>query len=318
MTNGSGMHRVAEALAAAETALGHDSQLVDINKPDTWDSAVDADVQVIHTHFPDNMAKRVTRPLRLVWVGHGTPDHMFQNAAEESDHGGMWAGRPIGLLLHWMKVAHAKVTFWERHKWMYDRMLTVGARPVDLVPLGVDLAFWGGGTTAGKFAGEPSVFTCENPHYIKWPYDLLVAWAAIADDLPDARLHGAYLPNDMHSFYFPFFDALGSTYTAYLSATVFDKINLRNAYLSSDFFCGLVRYGDLNHNGLQAAAAGANTISYAGNPHAKYWIAEGDQREIARQLLAIFRKEVEPRTPTPVPDITDTAKAMLAVYGDIL
>lgn len=317
LTNGSGMHRVAETLAVAETALGLTSVLADPTKPETWEPFEDADVNVIHTHFPDVMAKRATKPLRLVWVGHGTPDHVFQSAVEEAGHGAYGHGDAIQLMLHWLKVAHAKVTFWPRHKWIYDRMLTVGSRPVDLVPLGVDRTFWAGGASAGKFAGTPSVLTCDNPHYFKWPYDLLVAWTEIAAAFPETRLHCNYVPNDMHRAFFPFFNALGSTYTTYMSPMVFDKVNLRNALNSVDFFAGLVRYGDLNHLSLEAAATGCKTISYAGNAHASFWVPDGDQRDLAKNLLAIFRGEVEPRIPAPIPDISDTAAGMVAVYRSI-
>lgn len=318
ITNGSGMHRVAEALAKAETAPGCTSTLADPTKPETWDVHEESDIHVVHTHFPDAMRKRVKTPLRLVWVGHGTPDHVFQSSVEEASHGAYGHGDAIQLMLHWLKTAHAKVTFWPRHKWMYDRMLTVGARKVDLVPLGVDTAFWGAGESAGKYAGEPSVLTCENPHYFKWPYDLLAAWVEIAEEFAGARLHCGYLPNDMHRAFFPFFNALGSSYTSYMSPTVFDKLNLRNALRSTDFFCGLVRYGDLNHLSLEAAAAGAKTISYAGNQHAMFWVEDGDQRRLAEQLAAIFRGEVTPRITERVPDIATTAAGMVAVYTDIL
>src|SRR3990167_8502491 len=315
--NGSGMHRVAETLAAAETALGITSGLADPTKPETWDAHVDADIHVVHTHFPDVMAKRATKPLRVVWVGHGTPDHVFQSAVEEAGRGSYGHGDAIQLMLHWLKVADARVTFWPRHKWMYDRMLTKGARPTDLVPMGVDTAFWSGGESAGKFAGTPSVLTCENPHEFKWPYDLLVAWPALAEEYPEIRLHGNYIPNDMHRAFFPFFNALGSTYTAYLSPIVFDKANLRNALKSVDFFCGLVRYGDHNPLSLEAAASGCKTISYAGNPYATYWVPNGDQRELAKHLLTIFKGDATPRQPDPIPDIHDTATAMVAVYRSI-
>lgn len=319
LCNKSGMHRVADSVATAESALGLDSKMMDLDKPDTWAWAETADVQVIHTHFPDVMRQRVKKPLRFVWVGHGTPDHVFQSEVEESFKGaGMWQSSPLQLMLTWLKEAHAKVTFWERHQWMYDRMLTVGARPVDVVPLGVDTAFWSAGGSKGKYAGTPSVLTCENPHYIKWPYDLLVAWSEIRRQVPEARLHAAYVPNDMHRTFFPFFHAMGSTYTAYIGPTLFDREGLRNALQSVDYYAGLVRYGDLNVMSLEAASAGAKIISYTGNPYASYWVPEGDQRVIASSLLAIFRGEVAPRTIAPVPSITDTASAMRRIYEAIV
>ena len=311
------MHRVAESLVKAEIALGLTSVLVDPSKVEEWVKAEDADVHIIHTHFPDKMRKRVTRPLRLAWVGHGTPDHVFQSSVEEANTAGYGHGDGLMLMQHWLKNCDAKVTFWERHKWIYDTMLAKGARPVDCVPMGVDLDFWKGHVTQGKFAGEPSVFTAENPHYFKWPYDLLVAWRKVMDEMDEAKLHAVYIPRDMHRQFFPFFNATGASYGAYLSPGVFDKAWLKNAFVSCDFVAGLVRYGDLNHISLEANAAGANTISYAGNPYSKYWVSEGDQRELAKQLLAIFKGEVEPRTQAKVPDISTTATEMVRVYGEI-
>jgi hypothetical protein len=85
-------------------------------------------------------------------------------------------------------------------------------------------------------------------------------------------------------------------------------------FKSVDFVLGLVRYGDFNQLSLQANAAGAKTISYRGNEYADYWVTEGDQREIAKELTSILKGEVAPRTKTPVPDIAETAAAMKAIY----
>jgi len=219
-----------------------------------------------------------------------------------------------------LRVSDARVTFWPRHQWIYDRFLTKGARPTDCVPLGVDLSFWSEpGESQGKFAGEPSVFTAENPHRIKWPLDLYWLWPAIADEYPEVCLHSVYLPRDMHRVFFPLLDGNGTAFHSHISPNVFDKGWLRNAFRSTDFFCGLVRYGDLNHLSLQAAAAGAKTISYRGNPHATYWITEGSQIEMTQELLDIFAGNTPPRASiTPVSDIAATARAMAAVYSDIL
>jgi len=311
------MHRVAESLAEAEVKLGLNSVLADPNLPETWEQYVDADVHVVHTHFPCKMKKRLTKPLRLVWVGHGTPDHVFQSAVQEMEKGQYGHGDAIQLTQHWLKTAHARVTFWERHAYIYDRMLTAGARPTDVLPMGVDLSFWKGGVTAGKYAGEPSVFTAENPHYIKWPYDLMTAWPLVADEYPEARLHAIYLPRDMHRAFFPWFNAMGSNFTSFVTPGIFDKAWLKNAFVSTDYTVGLVRYGDINHLSMQANAAGAKTISYPGNPHSDFWVAEGDQRVIASELLEIFRGDRAPRRKEPVADISDTAQAMKLIYEDI-
>ena len=318
ITNGSGMHRVAESLAEGERLTGLDSTLADPTLPDTWDAYVDADVHVVHTHFPDAMKKRVTKPLRIVWVGHGTPDHVFQSAVQEYENAGYGHGDPNMLMQHWLKEADARVTFWDRHAWIYDQMLTKGARPTDVVPMGIDKAFWAEGATQGKFAGEPSVFTAENPHYIKWPYDLFTAWPSVVKEYAMARMHAVYLPRDMHRAFFPWFNAMGTFYSSYVSPGVFDKAWLRNAFQSTDYTVGLVRYGDLNHLSMQANAAGAKTISYPGNPYSDFWVAEGDQRGIAKELIEIFKGDRAPREKTPVPDLSDTVTAMVRVYEDIL
>ena len=318
ITNGSGMHRVAESLALAECALGLDSQLADPTLPDTWPSHIDADVHVVHTHLPNKMRTMVTKPLRIVWVGHGTPDHVFQTAVQEFEGGAYGHGDAIALTQHWLKEAHARVTFWPRHKWIYDQMLTTGARPTDCIPMGVDTAFWSAGTTQGKFAGEPSVFTAENPHYIKWPYDLMTAWPDVTRAFPEAKLHAVYLPRDMHRAFFPWFNQLGTSWSSYISPAVFSKEWLRNAFQSCDFTAGLVRYGDLNHLSMQANAAGAKTISYPGNEFSDFWVQEGDQRGIAKELVEILKGDRAPRKKTPVADVSETAAAMHSIYKDIL
>lgn len=317
MACGSGMHRVAESIAAAERSLGLDSQLVDVQKDSTWEWAEDADIHVTHTHFPSVMYGRLRKPRRMVWVGHGTPDHVFHSAAEDAATAHYGHGDALMLMQHWLKVSDARVTFWPRHKWVYDRMLTRGARPTDCLPLGVDRAFWCPGESAGKFVGSPSVLTSENPHYFKWPYDLFTCWSDVAEAVPTVQLHANYLPRDMHRVFFPWVNALGAHYSSYISANTYDHSWLRNAFRSADFYCGLVRYGDLNHIALQANAAGIKTISYAGNPHSDFWVTEGDQRELAAQLIAILRGEVAPRDKSPVPDISETARAMQRVYEEI-
>lgn len=314
LTNSSGMHRVAETLAEAEVKLGLDSKVVSLDDQPSWDAAMTADVHVVHTHFPTKMNKARKKGSKTVWVGHGTPDHVFQNAAESAQNGGYGHSDDVMLMQHWLKMADAKVTFWERHKWIYDSMLPVAARKTDLIPLGVDRAFWGAGVTRGKYAGEPSVFTAENPHYIKWPYDLVTAWPAVLEQVTEARLHMIYLPRDMHRTFIPWMNANGASFGSYISPSVFTKEELRNAFQSTDYTIGLVRYGDLNHLSLQANAAGSKTISYTGNPHAAYWIPEGDQREIAKHLIAILKGDVMPRKSTEVPDISDTARAFIQLY----
>lgn len=316
LTNGSGLHRVAESLAAAERSLGLDSQLVDSRDATTWVGVEDADIHVVHSHLPPMVKRR--RESRIVWVGHGTPDHCYQSAVEESEHGGYGHGDALMLSLHWLKVADAKVTFWDRHKWIYDQMLTTGARPVDVVPMGVDLAFWRQGGSAGKFSGEPSLFYGENPHYIKWAYDFITALPTVAKAHPGVMAHLVYQVRDHHRVQFPWMHQIGASFHSHVSAGVYDKAWLRNAFQSTDYTVGLVRYGDLNHLSMEANAAGARTISYAGNPYAMYWVPEGDQREIAKALTAILAGDVPPRDRPPVPDVSDTARVFQTIYEEIL
>lgn len=319
LTNGSGLHRVAESLAKAETALGLDSTLVDTNLHDETMASVDADIFVVHSHLPPVVSAKRKKSSRIVYVGHGTPDHIYQSSVEEAERGGYGHADPLMLLQHWLKVADARVTFWERHKWIYDQMLSTGARPTDCIPMGVDLAFWQDGRASeGKFAGEPSLFYGENPHYIKWAYDLMTALPTIAKAHPGVMLHSVYQVRDHHRALFPWFNALGASFHSHIAHGTFAKPWLRNAFKSTDFVVGLVRYGDLNHLSMEANAAGAVTVSYPGNPHSDYHVSEGDQRGLARELIEILSGDRAPRAKTPVPDISETAASMLNIYHEIL
>lgn len=94
--------------------------------------------------------------------------------------------------------------------------------------------------------------------------------------------------------------------------------NLRNAFCSTDFFIGLVRYGDANRLVLEASASGAKTITYAGNEYSDFWLHEGDQRNMADELLAILQGKTNPRKKTPVADLQDTAVSMRKIYERIV
>lgn len=313
------MHRVAENIVNAEKALGVESLHVDCSsRTSEWEDAADADVHVVHTHLPDEI--RYKTNAKIVWVAHGTPDHVFHSAVEAGINAPYGHGDSLMLMQEWLKNADARVTFWPRHQWIYQQMVSKGTK-VHLVPLGVDREFWGAGVSRGKYEGDPSVFTAENPHYIKWPYDLFVAWRDIYDAMlragRKAKLHAVYMPRDMHRWVFPLVNANGCSYGAHISPITFPHDELRNVFDSIDFYVGLVRYGDFNQIALQANAAGATTISYAGNPYSDFWITEGDQRQIVEQLLAILKGDAKPRQKEPVPDLADTAKAMISIYEAI-
>jgi len=318
MFNQSGMNRVAESLVEAEKQIGLDSHIVNIQETTVgeWDTWADADIHVAHTHFPDQMRKKLTKPLRLVWVSHGTPEHVFNSAVEESNkgygHGDGWM-----LFMYWLQHADARVTFWPRHAAIMESMADKGTK-VHCIPLGVNKAFWEAGLSGGKYAGNPSVWSGENCHAIKWPLDLLIMWPWVYRELDGANLHVNYLPTNLHRYFFPLVNRNGASYGAHISPLTFAHSELRNIFRSIDWFIGLVKYGDHNRLSLEANTAGAKTISYAGNIYSDYWLPEGDQRIAAAELVRILKGEVEPRKKTPVPDISETVLAMKQIYESIL
>jgi hypothetical protein len=308
------MHQVAKDLAEAETALGHDSKLISSFDRAEWPDGMEADIHVSHTHVPDPVRKAGGK---LVWVGHGTPEHCFKVSSEEAARGGYGHGDCLMLIQWWMQHADAIVTFWPRHAWFWSKMCDKHTQ-VDCIPLGVNLAFWSAEKSAGKYVGNPSVLTCENCHDIKWPLDLAVMWEDIYEEFMDAQLHFIYLPTDQHRIWFPLMNRIGTTFKAYASNKVFDKPNLRNAFKSVDYVTSFVRYGDFNKITLEAKASGAKIISFYGNPYADFWIPEGDQRVQIQEMLKIFRGETAPRQTDPVPDISETAQGMIEIYSRIL
>ena len=322
LNNGSGLAGVAQSLCDAEHVLGLDSVVVPSTiESEAWDAALDADIHVVHSHLPNPVEHKLRtgkKQYRVVWIGHGTPDHVFASSVQEAETGSPWAADPLMLMNHWLQKADARVTFWPRHQWIYQRWVDKGT-PVYCVPLGVDKAFWSASTSRGKFAGTPSVLTAENPHTIKWSYDLLTAWSDVAEAIDGgmAKLHALYVVRDQHRAFIPWAYRLDAAFYAFLSASTLDKDSLRNAFQSVDYYIGLVRYGDFNQIGLQANAAGVKTISYAGNAYSDFWITEGDQRTIAKELTAILKGDVQPRKKDPVPDISETASQMKTIYESI-
>jgi hypothetical protein len=92
-----------------------------------------------------------------------------------------------------------------------------------------------------------------------------------------------------------------------------------NAFNSVDYYCGLVRYGDVNRICLEAKASGLKVISFRGNPCADFWLTEGNQLEQAREMLNILNGVTLPREDVaPVPDIKDMANKMLEIYARVL
>lgn len=317
--NGSGLDRTAHAMSEAEQRLGIDARACNALNEMTWtDEALsDVDVHVCHVHMPDRARPRLTRPAKVVWIGHGTPEYTLQMSMEEGTRSGRYGFADSFMLMqYWLQHADARVTFWPRHKAIYETMVDKGT-PIYLAPMGVDKRFWCPGESRGKWAGSPSLFSAENAHWLKWPVDLMLLWPWIAEQHAGATLHICNLPQDQHRWLFPLANRNGAHFRAYLSSIRWGPDDLRNVFRSIDFFIGLVRYGDHNQLSQQAAATGARSITYRGNPYADFWLTEGDQREMTTELLAILRGEVEPRAKEIVPDITDTAQAMLSIYEKV-
>lgn len=308
---------MAESLVNAERKLGVDSNLADFENVAGFDAMADVDVHVVHTHFPDAMRSKVTKPLRLVWIGHGSVEHSFQTSVEAGLNQGYGAGDGWMLNQYWLQHADALVTFWPRQQAIWQSLCDKHTR-VNCVPMGVEKDFWKPTLSKGRYRGNPSLFTAENCHYVKWPLDLFIAWPWVYPQVPGSCLHALYVPNNQQKWFATLANRNGAAFGSVISDIVLAPENLRNAFCSIDYFIGLVRYGDFNRLCLEANASGAKTISYCGNTYADYWIHEGDQRIMAQELIEILKGNVEPRAKAAVPDIEDTAKAMIKIYEEIL
>jgi hypothetical protein len=312
--NGSGLHTVSEELAEAERALGIESVVQASDIEADWEGGMDADVHVAHSHIPDKVRLNGGK---IVWIGHGTPEHCFHTSVEAGLGGSHGFPDTVMLIQHWFQIADALVTFWPRHQAIWQSMVHKNVK-VHCVPMGVNLDFWKPVDSAGKYAGTPSVMTAENCHYIKWPLDLAIMWPWVCEDFPEAYLHMFYLPNDQHRWWFPWMNANGSAYRAHIaSAFKQDKPGLRNAFCSVDYYVNPVRYGDYNRMTLEAKASGCKVISFGGNEYSDFWLTETSQVYQAEQMKAIFSGEIEPRDATPVPSVLDMAKGMKEVYESL-
>lgn len=312
ISNGSGMHRVAESMAEAEKAIGLDSFVCDLNSD--MEIGKDCDIRIAHTHLPE-YALSGDKP--IVYVAHGTPEYVFSSSVEVGLNKGYGHGDGWMLVQYWLQRSDAIVTFWPRHQKIWKSLCDKKTQ-VECIPLGVDKSFWHPVESRGKYVGNPAVFTAENCHTIKWPLDLFIAWPWITEIIPSARLHAVYVPYDQHRWWFPLVNRNGCSFSSYISPSVFSHEDLRNAFSSVDFYVGLVKYGDFNRVCLEAKACGCKVISYVGNPYADYWIAEGDQRNTATELSAILSSDREPRPVAQVPDASETALAMKEIYDKLI
>lgn len=313
MKNGSGMHRVAENISQLEREYGLNSAVQDSFLEGDQEWAMDADIQVLHTHIPDKVFRGTKG--KIVYIIHGTPEHIFSSAVEGGLNHGYGASDPFMMALYWIKKADVIVTFWERHRDIWKTLMDKRAL-VEYVPLGVDTTFWKPVESLGKYAGTPSLFTAENPHYLKWPLDLAITVPWISEKMPDVRFHFAYVARDQHRWWFPLLTHNGCSYVSYIAGEKFSPEKLRNAFVSTDFYVSTVRYGDYNNICLEAKASGAKVISFEGNEFADYWIPEGDQRKMSARIYSILKGE-EPRVTKPVPSLQEMAKGLLEVYGKV-
>lgn len=314
LKNGSGMNRVAQEISDAEKLLGHNSIVLSSFDRAEWELGMDADIHVSHSHIPDPVRLKGGK---IVWIGHGTPEHCFQTAVEDGLKGGYGHSDCLMLVQWWLQHADALVTFWPRHQKIWQSMVDKG-RKVHCVPMGVDTSFWKPITSRGKYLGSPSIFCCENAHYIKWPLDLLIMWGWVTDVLCDAQLHLIYLPKDQHRWWFPLVNRNGSAFKSYITPMAYGKEDLRNAFNSVDYFVSFVRYGDFNRVCLEAKASGCKVISFEGNEYADFWITEGDQRRQADMLIKILKGEIQAEKTASVEGIEETAINMISIYEGIL
>lgn len=304
-------------MSAAERKLGLDSFLhctddPSVSKPEEFifgeSERQDADIHVVHSHLP------IGTKGKTIFVAHGTPEHCFNTAVEQSRASGFSAGDPMMLSMHGINNRDATVTFWPRHAYIW-KSLNPKAR-VEVVSMGVDTDFWKPVESKGKWAGKPSLMTCENSHAIKWPLDLILAFPLIAAET-EAVLHLHYLPLDQHRFWYPLMCANGTMYRSYSSGMYMDNDSLRNAFSSIDYYVSPVRYGDFNSVCLEAAASGCKVISYKGNPYASYWIDEGSQIDMASQIIKIIKGDVPPRETQKVESVQIMTEEMVKLYESL-
>ena len=322
--NGSGMGRVAEELSLSEKDIGLDSYCLecerpadDAGKPDYWariEFSRDADIHVEHTHIPDEADDPT---IKKVWIAHGTPETCFRGSINEASKGVHGVHDGFMASIHMLRTSDAVVTFWERHAAIWSSLMDKRSI-VDCVPLGVNKQKWHRIESMGKWAGEPSILTSENCHEIKWPLDLMISWSWVINEVRTARLHLMYLPLDQSRWWGALTFNNRSAYRSFISSIAMKDGELINALSSIDYYIGLVRYGDHNRMMLEAKACGTPVISYRGNEYADFWVDEGDQRTIASQLAMILKGQVPPRETMPVPDISETARAMKKIYERLL
>ena len=319
LKNPSGLNMMSVHMAVAEKKLGIDSYVTFSTDPEfalkpndpsqiefiSQKDAMEADIHVSHSSTPKDAKGKV------VHFAHGTPEtNMYLSMEEQINHGSR-ARYLMASAIASVNHNDATVTFWPRHQYIW-KSLAPHAR-IELVPMGQNTDFWKPVIPQYKWPGDPSIFNCENCHNIKWPLDLFLAFPEVMRET-NAVLHAHYIPQNQHHLWYPIITANAVITRAFISSTIFDSTTLRDAFSAVDYYVNPVRYGDFNTIGLQAKACGCKVISYKGNPYSDFWLDEGDQRVIARQLIDIFKGNVQPRVTEKVPVMEDMAKAMIKIY----
>jgi hypothetical protein len=298
-------------MAKADADIGLESVICDQNNPSTWEQGMDADVHVVHSHLPDKITFK--KGTKMVIIQHGSPEHVFEISVQQGAAGVYAAGDSFALSAFMLKKADAVVTFWPRHAAIFETMTD---KPVFCIPMGIKNDFWTKQEIA-PLSGSPALFTAENMHNCKWPIDMFYLWPHLIEALPDARLHVVNIPLNQQNWWWPLSYMNGCRYTMFMTGMRFDAATLRNYLSAAPYYYSPVRYGDHNRMSLEAAACGSKVISFEGNEYAHYWVREGDGRRQTEDLIAILSGKVPERQALPVPDISDTATAMLRVYKEI-
>jgi len=326
--NNSGMHRLAQNCVEGEKRLGIDSMLIDCHEMGQWmlPQVVNADLYVNHSAFPKDARMLIERAqgkrAKTVFVSHGIPEYTMElsiasyEANAKNPHAyafdDYWAA-----LRYWLKESDATVVFSERQQAIYQTF--VGRNDtIDCVPMGIDRAFWETEVPTEGLIGSPVVWMSENQNRVKWALDVLTAWPWVVEQCPEIHLHCHWMPLDFHRFFIDLANTNGASYHATLSSLHFSHERLRNLWKAVHFILSPTRYGDNTLVVMEANAAGVPVVTYPGNAYADYWIQEGDQRKMAKELVAIFKGEVTPREKLPAPDLMDMSREMVAVYARVL
>ena len=313
LLNGSGLANVASDICEAEKKLGSNSVLCNTQDQATWEAGMDADIHVCHSHVPDKITLQTDK--KIVAVQHGSPEHVFELSVTQGLNGNYGANDSLAIVGFLMQRSDVVVSFWPRQAEIFKTMTRA---PVITLPMGIDTKFWQPVPKQKILSGAPAIFTAENCHNCKWPIDLVFMWPWIVKYMPDARAHFINIPYDQHRWWLPLAYMNTTRYTTFISPLKLGKVQLRDFYCAADFYYSPVEYGDFNRTSLEAFACGTKIISYKGNEFAHFWIDEGDQRVQAQQLLDIMSGQTKPREITAkVADISETAKAMLDIYGGL-